>query len=57
MVFQEDTQNKNQSSYEEEAQQLSNFDKDTSYNHSFTGVIANKDRLSAVNKLSLDIVW
>ena len=26
-----------------------------SYNHSFTGVIANKERLPAVNKLSL--VW
>ena len=33
-----------------------NFDKGTSYNHSFTGVIANKDRLPAANKLSLDIV-
>ena len=29
----------------------------TSYNQPFTGVIANKDRLPAVNKLSLDIVW
>ena len=33
-----------------------NYDKGTSYNHSFTGVISNKDRLPAVNKLSLDIV-
>ena len=42
-------------SFDEEGTQ--NFDKGTSYNHSFKGVIANKDRLPAVNKLSLDIVW
>ena len=49
-----DTQTKNQGFGEEAAQKPSNFDK---YNHSFTGVTANKDRLPAVNKLSLDIVW
>ena len=48
-----DTQTKSQSFNEEAAQKPSNFDK---YNHSLTGVIANKDRLPAINKLSLDIV-
>ena len=56
VVFQEDTQTKNQSYDEEGAQKLSNFDKGTSYNHSFTGVIANKDRLpNCHSTLNIDI--
>ena len=55
IVFQEDTQTTKQSFNEEGAQKLSNLDKGTSYNHSFTGVIANKDRLPVVNKLSFTL--